>query len=81
MSYLDTLATAQARLAALEAAELKMLEGATVSQVTYDGGSISYAKGASFDQIRGALRECRLIVQRLSGGCRTGGAIIPIMRG
>lgn len=80
MSYLTNLAEAQARLAALEAAELKILAGGQVASVQYDGGQIGYQKGATLREVQAALREVRVIVQRLSGATRTGGAIIPVLR-
>lgn len=78
MSWQTDLATARARLAALEAAELKVLEGQQVSEVAYNGGSTKFARGATLAEIQRAIGATRAIIQRLSGGCRTGGAITPI---
>lgn len=77
MSWRDTLSEAQARLAALEAAELQVLVGNQVSEINYDGGGTKWAKGATLTELRSAILECRMVIGNLSGGRRTGGAIIP----
>lgn len=77
MSWRDTLSTAQARLVALEAAEDQALLGQQVAEIAYDGETLKYAKGASLSEIRGAIRETKMAIQRLDGSRLTGGAIIP----
>lgn len=79
MSWLNDLTAARARLSALETAETKLLTGEQVSRVTYEGGGLDYAKGASLAEIQRALRETRVVVARLSGASRTGGAFTPIL--
>lgn len=81
MSWHTDLAKAQAREAALEAAELQILSGQQVKSVAYDGERVEYGQGASLREIQGALREVRMVIQRLSGCARTGGAIIPTFGG
>ncbi|MDP1738905.1 MAG: hypothetical protein Q8L23_15870 [Caulobacter sp.] len=78
MSWRDTLSEAQSRLTALEAAELKVLIGDQVAEVSYDGGATKWAKGATLSEIRAAIAETRMMIQRLSGATRTGGVIAPI---
>lgn len=80
MSWYTDLTAAQARLAVLEAAELQLLQGQRVRVIQYDGERVEYADGATLHQVQSAMREVRLVIQRLSGACRTGGAIIPILR-
>lgn len=77
MSWRDTLADAEARLAVLEAAELKLISGQQVAEISYDGESLKYSKGATLAEIRSMIAETNAAIQRLSGGSRTGGAIIP----
>lgn len=79
MSWHTDLTKARAREAALEAAELAVLSGQQVKSVAYDGERVEYGQGATLGQLQGALREVRMVIQRLSGGARTGGAIIPIL--
>jgi hypothetical protein len=79
MSWRDSLPEARARLAALEAAETKVLIGEQVARVSYEGGGLDYAKGATLTEIRQALRETQLVVNRLAGGRRTGGAFVPVL--
>lgn len=81
MSWRDTLSGAQARLAALEAAELQVLQGVQVTEIASDGETMRYAKGATLGELRQAIGEARAVIQSLSGCRRTGGAIIPVMRG
>ena len=80
MSWRDNLTECRARISALEAAETAIFAGGQVLQVSYDGGVIQYAKGATLREVQGALRECRTFEQRLSGGRRTGGVISPVFR-
>lgn len=79
MSWRDTLADAQSRLTALETAELKIATGQQVSEVSYNGGSTKFAKGATLAEIRNLIAETRMVIQRLSGATRTGGVIAPIL--
>lgn len=77
MSWRDNLTNARSRLAALEAAELQIITGQQVAEISYNGGATKFAKGATLDEIRRLIAETRMVVQRLGGGCRTGGVIAP----
>jgi hypothetical protein len=77
MSWRDNLTDAQARLATLEAAELKVLAGEQVRSVGYDGDRVEYAQGATTADLQRAIFEVRQVINRLSGACRTGGRIVP----
>lgn len=82
MSWRDTLSEAQARLTALEAAELKIITGQQVAEVAFNGGSTKFAKGATLTDIRTLIGETRMVIANLSGsGPRRGGAIIPSFGG
>jgi hypothetical protein len=81
MSWRDNLALAQARLAALEAAELNALTGERIKSVRYEVGGVEYADPVSVDQLARAMYETRVIIGRLGGGAPMGGAIVPIMGG
>jgi len=81
VSWRDDLPTAQARLAALEAAETKRFTNETVKSVRYQVGGVEYADPVSMDQLARAIFETRAVIRRLGGGCVTGGAIVPTFGG
>lgn len=82
MSWRDDLSEAQARLTALEAAELKIISGQQVAEVSYNGGATKFAKGAGLQEIRALIGETRMVIANLSGsGPRRGGAIVPSFGG
>ena len=81
MSWRDNLALAQARLAALEAAELNALTGERIKSVRYEVGGVEYADPVSTDQLARSMYETRVIINRLGGGAPMGGAIVPTMGG
>lgn len=81
MSWRDTLSEAQARRDALEAARDKLLTGVRVLKVSYDGGAVEYAAGATLADLDRAIAETNAVIAKLSGARRTGGVIMPIFRG
>lgn len=81
MSWRTDLAKAQARLAALEAAELSALTGERVKSVRYEVGGVEYHEPVSVDVLTRAMYETRVIIAQLGGPRVGGGAIIPTMGG
>ena len=81
VSWKGDLALAQARLAALQAAELKALTGERIKSVRYQVGGVEYADPVSLGELTRAIYETGVYVRRLGGGCAVGGAIIPVMGG
>ena len=80
-SWRDDPSLAQARLAALEAAEAAALSGERVKSVKYEVGGVEYADPVSHETLVRAIYECRLVLRRLGGGRVSGGAIIPTFGG
>lgn len=80
-SWRDDLPTAEARLVALEAAELGALTNTRVKSIRYQVGGVEYAEPVPVGVLDRKIYECRLVIQRLGGGGVTGGAIIPTMGG
>lgn len=81
MSWRDNLPAAQARLVALEAAELSALLGERIKSVRYETGGVEYSDPVSTDQLTRSIYETRVIIGRLGGAAPIGGAIIPTMGG
>lgn len=81
MSWRDSLTEAEARLAALEAAELALLTGGQVAKISGGGESVDFAQLKDpVTEIARRISDCRIVIARLKGGCR-GGVITPIMGG
>ncbi len=81
VSWKEDLTLAQARLAALQAAELKALTGERIKSVRYQVGGVEYADPVPLGELTRAIYETGVYVRWLGGGCAVGGAIIPVMGG
>lgn len=67
-----------ARLAALRAAETRLLCGEAVKSVRYEGGSMEFQAAATLTELRRAIFETRALLRQATGGRRHGGAIVPV---
>ena len=71
----------RARLNALRDAETAALTGQRVEQVTYDGGTVRFASGATpLADIRRAIFETRALLGRATG-TPFGGPFTPVFMG
>jgi hypothetical protein len=77
MSWRDNLDDANARLATLEAAELELLSGKSITVIHGDGERVEFGRNVSLPDLRRSIYEVRAVIAGFTGVRPRGGAIIP----